>query len=398
MSRRWYRTAALALAASVGLGPGPLLAGLGPAAPLVGLGPSVALAAPAEPPALPGTGNGCVGPSAIVADRPSWAFRRVGPADVWPLTKGAGVTVAVVDTGVSPAGGGLSGGVVAAGADVVRGGRADSDCLGRGTALAALVAARPVGGSLFVGVAPEARVLPVRIVDGRGHVPPGAMAAGIAAATTAGADVILLGVGTPTPDAGLRAAVRAAIRRDVVVVAAVSDQKPRDNRPVPPWYPASDPDVLAVGGVAQSGAPTEAASPDSGLDLLAPGEQAYTVGPVGTGNYLVGGPAVAAAQVAAAAALVRAYHPDLDQAEVRRRLVGTGGGGLDVYAAVADSAAPETSVPPRAAPRLVVPGPEPVPARQRIAATVAAGTVLAAAVAALTVAAVRRGRRRRWRP
>ncbi|GLY93155.1 S8 family serine peptidase [Actinoplanes sp. NBRC 103695] len=340
-----------------------------------------------------------MGPSSTVAAGPSWAFRRVGPADVWPLTRGAGVTVAVLDSGVSAKGSGLAG-VVDRGTDVVGGGRGDTDCFGRGTALAALIAARPVEGSLFAGIAPETRVLPVRIVDGKGRIPPSAMAKAVTAATAAGVDVILVGVGSPAPDAALRAAVHAAVAKDIVVVAAVSDDKPKDNRPVPPWYPATDPDVLAVGGIAESGLPTEVASPESGLDLLAPGDQAYSVGPSGKGNYLVGGPAVAAAHVAAAAALVRAYKPELGQAEVRRRLAGTaaGAGALDVYAAVAEEAASAADVPARAAPRFVVPRPEPVPPEKTIAGAVAAGTALATGIAALTVTAIRRGRRRRWRP
>ncbi|MFG1610216.1 S8 family serine peptidase [Actinoplanes sp. NPDC049265] len=352
-----------------------------------------------DPPALPKVSSGCVGPSNVVAGGPSWAFRRVGPADVWPLTKGAGMTVAVLDSGISPGGGGLAG-AVETGMDVVGGGRGDVDCYGRGTALAALIAARPAENTLFVGVAPESRVLPVKIVDGKGRIPPSAMAKGVTAATNADVDVILIGVGSPAPDAALRQAVHRAVARDIVVVAAVSDEKPKDNRPVPPWYPASDPDVLAVGGIAESGVPTETTTRESGLDLLAPGDRAFSVGPSGTGNYLVGGPAVAAAHVAAAAALVRAYHPELGQAEVRRRLAGTaaGAGALDVYAAVADEATPVRDVAARAAPRIVVPRGAPIPPQKTIAAAVAAGTVLAAAAAALTVSTVRRGRRRRWRP
>ncbi|XVV13948.1 S8 family serine peptidase [Actinoplanes sp. CA-131856] len=385
MARRWSRSARAATA---------LMSTLAAVIP----GPALAARAD-EPPALPKVSDGCVGPSPTVAAGTSWAFRRVGPADVWPLTKGRGTVVAVLDTGVSPAGGGL-GGAVARGADVVRGGRGDSDCYGRGTALAALIAARPVAGSLFAGVAPETTVVPVRIVDGKGRIPPGAMAKGMAAATAAGADVILVGVGSPAPDQALRQAVRAAVAKDIVVVAAVSDETPKDARAPQAWYPASDPDVLAVGGIAESGTATETPSPGSGLDLLAPGDRAYSVGPSGTGNYLVGGPAVAAAYVAAAAALVRAYRPELKQTQVRQRLMATaaGAGSLDAYAAVADETVGPGDAPGLVAPRIVVPRPAPVPPEKAVAGAVAAGAVLAAAASALIVTAIRRGRRRRWRP
>ncbi|BCJ49764.1 peptidase S8 [Actinoplanes sp. NBRC 14428] len=362
--------------------------------------PAPARAAPAEPPPLPGPGNGCAGPSPVVAGDTSWAFKRVGPTGVWPLTRGAGVTVAVVDTGTSRAAAGLSG-AVAAGTTVVGRGRGDSDCAGRGSALAGLVAARPVSGSLFAGVAPEARILPVRIVDGKGKVPPGALAAGIRAAAGAGAGVILIGVGVPAPDDALRSAVRLAVARDAVVVAAVSDRNAQEGRPPAPWYPASDPEVLAVGGLSASGARTERVAEGAGLDLLAPGERAYTVGPRGGGNYTVGGPAVAAAYVAGAAALVRAYHPGLGQAEVRRRLIATsepsdgGVGVLDIYAAVADVAGPAVVVPGGSGGSVVLPTAAPPAPAKVIAGAVALGTAGAALGAYLIGLAVRSRRRLR---
>ncbi|WP_436535636.1 S8 family serine peptidase [Actinoplanes sp. HUAS TT8] len=369
-------------------------------------GPVPVRAAGAEPPPLPAATEGCVGPSPVVADQMSWAFRRVGPASVWPLTRGAGVTVAVVDTGVSRGGGGLGGPAVLAGQDVTRVGRGDADCLGRGTALAAVIAARPTPGSLFVGVAPEATVLPIRVVGRDGKVPPQALAKGIRAATAAGADVVLVGLGTPTPDASLRAAVREALARDVVVVAAVTDQKGSGGRPPAPWYPASDDSVIAVGGITANGLATEAGSPGSGLDLFAPGEQAYSVGPDGTGNYTVGGSAVAAAYVAGSAALVRAYLPKLTADQVTRRLItaaepGAGPGvpgSLDVYAAVAGGPDDDAPVAPLPAGRFVIPAAPGIDPVKLIAGVIGVVTLLTAGIVHLVVVALRRGRRRRWRP
>ncbi|MEV4346292.1 S8 family serine peptidase [Actinoplanes sp. NPDC049596] len=358
------------------------------------------------PPALPdATAGGCVGPSPITAGRPSWAFQRVQPVDAWPLTRGAGVRVAVVDTGVSSRAGGLSG-AVEPGRNVLTGGSGDADCLGRGTALAAIVAARPAPGSVLTGVAPASSIFPARVVDQRGKVPDGALAEGIEAATAAGAKVILVGMGTATPDARLRAAVRTAIARDAVVVASVADQSPADSagvgRSAPVWYPAADPDVLAVGGLDASGAPVQSLSPSSGLDLLAPGSDAFSVGPSGSGNYTVGGPAVAAAYVAGAAALVRAYRPDLPGARVRHLLTATAqpspvGPELDLYAAVSGPEVAVSSAAPRPVRTLAAPHPPRPSTAGRTAGVVALGGVTAAAAAWLVAVAVRQGRRRGWR-
>ncbi|MEO3816718.1 S8 family serine peptidase [Plantactinospora sp. B24E8] len=373
---------------------------------------AVARYAVAEPPGLPQVTNGtCVGESPTVAQHTPWALGRTAPTDVWPLSSGEGVLVAVVDTGVSAAASGLTG-AVRRGTDVVRGGRADQDCIGRGTALAGIVAARPVTGSVFVGVAPGATVLPIRIVDGRGEVATGAIAAGIRAATAAGVDVILLGVGTPEPDAELRAAVRAAVARDIVLVASVSDVKPSTTgQPPPPWYPAADRNVLAVGGINSKGVPTEKSPAEAGVDLLAPAEGAVSVAPRGTGHFAVGGPAVAAAYVAGAAALVRAYHPRLSEAEVRRRLEltaehplgewpapGVGYGTLDLYGAMTVLDLADTPRSVEQAAFVPIPARAPADPAKTVAGWVAAGIVGAAGVGYLSMLTVRSGRRRRWRP
>ncbi|MCM4084249.1 S8 family serine peptidase [Paractinoplanes hotanensis] len=346
----------------------------------------------------------------MVSDAAPWAVRRVAPQAVWPLTRGAGVLVAVVDTGVSATAGALAG-AVRRGADVAGPGTGDRDCAGRGTALAGIVAARPMAGSGFVGVAPAATVFPVRIVDGRGKVGTNAIARGIRKATEAGADVILVGTGTAHPDDTLRSAVRAAVERDVVVVASVSDDEPVGvaQRPAP-WYPAADEDVLAVGGVGTDGAPTEASPAEAGVDLLAPAAGAVSIGPSGTGHYTVGGPAVAAAHVAGAAVLVRAYHPQLTQAEVRRRLEltaehprgggpapGVGYGTLDLYEAVAALQLGEEPLPGTPPPMTIMaepPRPDPAVAASVF---VAVATVTAAAFGYVSARVIHWGRRRRWR-
>jgi hypothetical protein len=272
------------------------------------------------PPPLPAVVSGaCIGESPVVIRKPPWAQVRLHAEAVWPVTRGAGVTVAVLDTGVSAAAEGLLG-AVRSGVDVVSAGPADSDCIGRGTALAGIIAARAVTGSAFVGVAPAATILPIRIVDGKGKVAPGALASGIRAATSAGADVILLGVGTPAPDADLMTAVLEAAARDIVLVASVSDHpQASTGQEAPPWYPAYDEQVLAVAGIGVDGLPAQQSPASASVDLVAPAAGAVSIAPAGNGNFSLGGPAVAAAFVAGAAALVRAYHPQLGQAEVRRR-------------------------------------------------------------------------------
>lgn len=350
----------------------------------------VAYAADGEPPPLPSGGTSCVGASPVTFDGVPWPVARMAPQLAWPLSRGAGVTVAVVDTGVGTPPG-LAGAVLA-GSNVVSGGRADSDCAGRGTALAGIVAGRPVGGRWVVGMAPAASVLPIRITDGYGRMPPDALAKGVRAAAILGADVILVGTGKELNDPGLRAAVAEAVSRDAVVVAPAADQSQSQPSPTGTGFPAAYEQVLAVGGVAADGTPTRAQTPD----LLAPGYGIVAV--AGAGHYRVGGAAVAAAYVAGAAALVRAYHPKLNQAQVRQRLTLTaapspaGGGVADPYAAVADPAPERASITPTVRHDSVVlpraPGIDPAVPRSLWFA----GALLALTLAVLAVAAVLRRR------
>ncbi len=372
---------------------------------VVGLGalvaPPTGAAAAGEPPPLPATAGRCVGPSPVTVRETPWALRLLAPQAGWPLTRGAGVVVAVVDTGVSAAAPALAG-AVRPGADVT-GGRADSDCAGRGTALAGLVAARPTGDGGPTGIAPDAEILPVRITDANRRISPARLAAGIRLATTAGADVILVAAGVTTATPDLADAVRAAVARDVLVVAAVTDRGGENGGDPPVGYPAGFSAVLAVNAVGVDGAAGPVAA-DAGTDLAAPGA-GLGIAPSGSGHYRIGGAAVAAAYVAGVAALVRAYHPGLSQAEVRARLErtaipgggsprGVGAGTLDAYAAVAALAPRQGDPPvPVAAGPVVVPA-APGPSR---AARVAGLTVLGAFVVTLLVAAAtltRRGSRR----
>jgi hypothetical protein len=375
--------------------------------------PSPARAAGAVPPALPTGTDTCVGASPVSATRPSWPVARLAPQSVWPLSRGGGVVVAVVDTGVSAVPPALAGAVLP-GTDIVRGGPADTDCRGRGTALAGLVAGRPVSGTTMVGLAPASTILPVRITDERGQIPASGLARGIRAATAGGAKVILVGTGVPTPDPDLRAAVDDAVAHDIVVVAPVAGRGGGGDVGADQvvWYPAAFEPVLAVGGVSPQGLPTEASPARAGVDLVAPGSGAVTAGPAG-GHYSVGGPAVAAAFVAAAAALVRAYFPTLSQAQVCRRLrltaesppagaraaAALGAGEVDPYAAVTVIAPQEATVPVSGdgPARVTLPGTPPAGRAGTVAALVAAGAVAAAGLAFATVTTVIHGRRRRWR-
>lgn len=189
----------------------------------------------------------------------------------------------------------------------------NEDLHGHGTAMASLVAARPpvAGQPGLEGVAPGAKVLPVRVADRRGRASVADVAAGVTYAADRGAQVILLSLGSVRPSALLDQAVAYAVSRGAVVVAAAGNRSANVD-----LHPAANDDVLSVAACDDEGhlAPATAFAPTT--DLLAPGVRALAALPRG-GYAEVTGSSVAAARVAGLAALVRELAPDLGPAEVR---------------------------------------------------------------------------------
>jgi membrane-anchored mycosin MYCP len=353
----------------------------------------------------------CQGSGPDIVDLPA-AQRRLGAEDIWGLSKGGGVLVAVVGSGVDATNAQLVG-QVERGIDVVfPGAYGDADCVGQGTVIAGLIAARVRPDIGFHGIAPNSKILPVRVTLDGLDTTPDLLAAGIDAAVSAGASVVLVALPSEVGTARLVEAVEAAEAAGVVVVA------PADALPegVPGYsYPATYDTVLAVSALDADGVPAAAGTgEDAVIDLVAPGEG--VVGPLPGGGHTVAvtGTLPAAAYVAGVAALVRAAYPDLGPAEVRRRLeltadhpgrpvpdLSAGWGVVDPVVAVSAEVA-TTPRQPAAEPLEAVGGPQPPPAPDRstehLALWFALGGALAAIALLVGVKVVPNGRERGWRP
>lgn len=367
----------------------------------------VALGLPASASAAPGPQ--CANPSGTYTGEVPWGQRQVDPARLWPLTRGDGQLVAVIGTGVDGQNAQFAPGQLEGGPGTER-----TDCDGRGTIAAGIVGAQPAASTTFAGIAPGARLLPIRYTAPDGSGDPGALAGAIDAAVDRHASVILVAVPAAFDSPALSGAVSRARAEGAVVVsaAAATEQGTRT-------YPTATPGVLAVGSVNPAGEPVQTEAGDY-VGVAAPGAELVSTS-AGAGGAVahrwpVTDPGLAAAYVAGVAALVRSYHPELTGDQVLTRLTLTahrppsgshdprlGWGVVDAYAAVsstlpADVAAPGAVVPAGSGAAVV---PAAAPARRP--ADVAAGTialagVAAAAAAGVTVAAVRRARRRGWRP
>jgi membrane-anchored mycosin MYCP len=390
---------------------------------LVLAGPLPAAASPTspEPVSLPGVAQtinggsgGCLKPSTADSTRVPWPQTFLRPETSWPLTRGAGVTVAVVGSGVDGASGAF-GGRLALGPRLHGSGGAGRDCVGHGTFAAGLIAAGRRPGAGFAGIAPEAGILAVAVTDDTGVTTPDLLGRGIEAAADAGARVIDIAVPVPAGSRTLAAAVSHATGRGALVVAPTApDGGPGDA--TGPFYPAAYPEVLSVSDLGPGGTPPEHASAGR-IDLTAPGDAVMSVGPGGTGDFTATGPSYAAAIVAGTAALALGYRPGLTVAALRDRLETTayhpgtampdavfGYGTVDPVAAVSAVLPGESGAttlvhhgPPAARGAPMMPA-----ARPRRHGTQAFGVAGGAAAIVLLVgfAAVvlPRGRARGWRP
>jgi type VII secretion-associated serine protease mycosin len=343
-----------------------------------------------------------------------WPLLRLRPDLAWPLSEGAGVRVAVIDSGVSPNHPSLSGAVLP-GDDYVAPGPAQCDEDGHGTLIAGLIAGRDTvsGGYRFHGIAPAAQIVPVRVLRDQQRSFDTDLSPRIASAIRWAVDngragVINLSL-TTTPSPQLESAIAYALSRGTVVVAAAGNEG--DTQPGQPDYPAAYPGVIAVASVDAADQHVSSSAPGDYVAVAAPGVRIAGPAPAG-GGFLFsqdGGTSFAAAYVSGVAALLRAYDPALTPAEIEERIVTTAdhpadrwdpqvGAGV-VNPARALGALAAAAPAPAALGQVYLQPAAPDPQRGVRRAATWVGIVGLALVLALVVAfpVVRRGRLRGWR-
>ncbi|MFF8423073.1 S8 family serine peptidase [Streptomyces sp. NPDC015680] len=270
-----------------------------------------------------------VAPAAMAADVQSkqWYLSAMQAEEMWKVTTGEGINVAVIDSGVNPSTPSLKGQVLkgfdATGAD----GDEYDDYAGHGTDMAELIAGTGKGGGLQ-GLAPGAKIIPFRVTDtefqNRHSVNAKDTEDAIRAAADSDARIISMSVGSDFPGRGEREAVKYAQSKGKLFFAAVGNNAKDGNKE---QFPASYPQVVGVASADRNGKVAEYSQNGNIVDIAAPGNdiprwcdtkfQSYCDGD--------GGTSAATAIASASAALVWSAHPDWTANQVLNVLFDTAG-------------------------------------------------------------------------
>jgi Subtilase family len=253
-----------------------------------------------------------------------WHLHAANVGTAWLSTVGAGVTVAVLDTGVNEGTDGFCRPFVAeynAVSDVAGPGAAlDTD--GHGSHVAGSVAQCSDNDIEGAGMAPEASVMPVKVFQSSGGANTSDVARGIDWAVANGARVINMSLGCS--DCGGSTTLNAAIDRASAAGAVIVVSS--GNSPVDVFYPANHPSVLGVGAITRSGNVANYSARGLGLDLVAPGGEASNSPTTFIWQDTLGGyegfagTSMAAGHVSGAAALLISRFPNAPAVRVKNAI------------------------------------------------------------------------------
>lgn len=245
------------------------------------------------------------------ADGVDWAVAAYGIPNLWKQTKGEGVRVAVIDSGVAPHQA-LSGVVVD-----WRNFSKDSevyDSLGHGTHVAGIIGAKS---GVAKGIAPGCSIISMKVLGHSGMGSTEAVATAVRHCVDAKVDIACMSLGSPRADSRLHDAIRHAVNNDIIVVCAAGN----DGGPVN--YPAAFVETIAVGAVDKDGNVCEFSSRGKEITVAAPGQDITSTW-LNDGYACVSGTSMAAPFVAGVLALyVSACRKDNRKVDVAGALAET---------------------------------------------------------------------------
>ncbi|MFE8006263.1 type VII secretion-associated serine protease mycosin [Streptomyces sp. NPDC057418] len=263
-----------------------------------------------------------------------WHLTAMKAEEMWQYSTGEGVTVAVIDSGVDSSVPDLQGRVLN-GKDLAKDSPGDehTDYNNHGTGMAGLIAGTGnVGGrDGAFGLAPGAKILPIRMRDDAGRVNGATgskyfnddLSVAIRYSVDRGAKVINISLGSVKGSQQLTDAVNYALEKGALIFAGVGNDAERLNDVK---YPAATPGVVGVGAIGKDLAKTDESQFGPQVDLAGPGDEMIHACPSETGFCKSHGTSDATAIASASAALIWSKYPDWTNNQVLRVMLNTAGG------------------------------------------------------------------------
>ena len=233
-----------------------------------------------------------------------WAIESMGLQVLWAITTGSpDITVAVLDTGIDQDHEDLAGQVIG---DInFTASPTSSDKYGHGTHVAGIIAAKSNDFGV-VGVAPDVKLLNVKVADDRGRCQISDLVEGIIWAVDNGANVINISIEIKESSPELEGAIQYAWERGAIIVAAAGNDSNQE-----PVYPAYYEDCIAVAALKADNGLAPLSNWGDWVELAAPGYKIYSTLP-GNEYGMETGTSFATAQVSGVAALLFSIAVDIN--------------------------------------------------------------------------------------
>ena len=211
-----------------------------------------------------------------------WQVKLFNIPEVWQFSQGDNVKIAILDTGIDLNHEDLKENIIE-GKNFINTDDLPHDRCGHGTHCAGIIAACNNEAGI-VGVAPKAKIMPIKVLDDNGCGNMEAVLKGLQWAGDNGADLIAMSLGTIDPVEEVRKEIEKLIKNKIVVFCAAGNAGNTKNL----LYPAAYAETISIGAIDENCLRADFSCTGPNLDFIAPGVKIYSTIPENTYSFMSG--------------------------------------------------------------------------------------------------------------